>query len=372
MRMKNRSKLIGKIVFAALILLIIGYSFATTDDFVDFEGSTHGGCHGTNPLSSTGFIELNSSVGLNLLPSQVFTISAQVKSFTEGASQSVTIGFAQGNPGRGDNKKFTFNQAKYDGITIDGSGNSGILNFQVTAPSTFGNYTLVVDVLEGSGPSTFEWTTGTINLLIGFPSIPGAPVLENLTSTSSILELGDTQSIQIDAYDNETSVNQILIEFDGTNHSLIHSIANKLSGAGGSFTVQDTVFPIYSNYIKSSDTVEVGETANIQISATDIAGIKGVSIEIESIVHPMAYTGNDTWNYEIRVPYQGNTLDYSIKIEDNSGNLVTLEDSIQITGEISDNPSNLNDLLILILGSVTGILSISFIGMALKRRKHFF
>ncbi|MHA2183235.1 MAG: hypothetical protein ACXAAH_17585, partial [Promethearchaeota archaeon] len=224
--MKKRSKLISKIVFAVLILFIIGYSFATTDDFANFEGSTHGGCHGTNPVSSTGYIELNSSEGLILLPSQEFTISAQVKSFTEGISQSVTVGFAQGNPGRGDNKKFAFNQAKYDGISIDGSGNSGILNYQVTAPSTFGNYSLVIDVLEGSGPSAFEWTTGTINLLIGFPSIPGAPVLANLTSISSVLELGDAQSIQIDVYDNETSVDQVLIEFNGVNHSLIHSIGN--------------------------------------------------------------------------------------------------------------------------------------------------
>ncbi|MHA1986431.1 MAG: hypothetical protein ACW98D_07325 [Promethearchaeota archaeon] len=396
--MKNRSKLISKIVVTVLVLFIIGYSFANPGDFVDFEGSTHGGCHGTNPVSSTGYIELNSSEGSNLLPSQLFTLSAQVLNFTEGASQSVSVGFAQGNPGRGDNKKFSFNQPQFNGISIDGSGNSGILSFQVTTPSTFGNYTLVIDVLEGSGPDMFEWTTGSINLLIGFPSIPGAPILENLSSTSSVLELGDTQSIQIDAYDNETSVNQVLIEFNGANHSLIHSVSNtyvyqnwtpsnigqksyiiyaydtenKLSGAGGSFTVQDTVLPIYTNYFKSSDTVEAGETVNIQISATDIAGIKGVSIEFESIVHLMTYIGNDTWSYELRAPDQGGILDYTIKIEDNSGNTETIDDSFQITGGISSGPSGLNDLMILGFGSFTAVLSISFIAIALKRRKHFY
>ena len=399
--MSKRSKLASKIVFAVLVLFIIGYTFATPGDFADFEGSTHTGCHGTNPVSPTGYVELNSSAGSNLLPGQVFNISVQIKSFAEGSSKLVSIGFAQGNPGRGDNKKFVFNPAKYDSISIDGFGNSGILSFQATAPSSFGNYTLVADVLEGgegSGSESFEWATGTINLLIGFPSVPGAPILENLTSNTSILEIGDTQSIQIDAYDNETSIDQILIEFNGVNHSLIHSVGNtyiyqnwtpsnigqksyiiyaydtenKLSGAGGSFTVQDTVLPIYSNYNKSSDIVEAGETVIIQISATDIAGIKEVSIEFESVVHPMAYIGSDTWSYELRAPDQGGILDYTIKIEDNSGNTETIDDSLQITGGISGGLSGLNDLTALVFGSLIAVLSISFIGIALKKRKHFF
>ncbi|MHA2035501.1 MAG: hypothetical protein ACW98X_03650 [Promethearchaeota archaeon] len=399
--MSKRSKLASKIIVGITILIIIGYTFATPSDFADFEGSTHTGCHGTNPISPTGYIELNSSTGSNLLPGQVFTLSVQVKSFTEGSSKSVSIGFALGNPGRGDNRKFSFNPAIYDDISIDGSGNSGILSFQVTAPSSFGSYTLVADSLEGgegSGSYAFEWTSGTIDLLVGFPSVTGAPILENLTSTAGILELGNSQSIQIDAVDNETSVDEIFIEYNNANHSLIPTIGNtyvyqnwtpssvgqkqyviyafdtenKLSGAGGSFIVEDTVFPIYSNYIKSSDTVEAGETANIQISATDLAGIKEISIEIDGVLHPMAYVGNDTWSYELRTPYQGSTIDYSIKIEDNSGNLVTLEDSFQITGGITGSPSELNDLMIIVFGSLTGILSISFIGIALKKRKHFF
>jgi len=396
--MKNRSKSVTKIVFAVMVLFIIRYSFAYPGDFADFEGSTHGGCHAVNPVSSTGYIELNSSAGSDLLPSQVFTISAQVKSFTEGSSKSINVGFAQGNPGRGDNKDFSFSPVKYDSISIDGSGNSGILSFQVTAPSIFGNYTLVADGLEGgegSGFYSFEWTTGTINLLIGFPSVPGAPIMANLTSTANVLELGDTQSIQIDAYDIETVVDQILIEFNGANHSLIYNVGNtytyqnwtptsvgqqsyiiyaydtenKLSGAGGSFTVQDTVLPIYSNYIKSSETVEAGETANIQISATDIAGIKGISIEFESVIHPMAYIDNNIWSYELRAPDQVGILDYVIKIEDNSGNTVTIDDSLQITGGISGGPRGFNNLMIIVFGSLTAALSISLIGIALKKRK---
>ncbi|MEE9572024.1 MAG: hypothetical protein V3W20_03145 [Candidatus Neomarinimicrobiota bacterium] len=397
--MKNRSKLVSKIVFTVFVLFIIGYSFANPGEFANFGGSSHGApCHGTNPVSPTGYIEMNSSAGSDLLPSQVFTISAQVKSFTEGASQFISVGFAQGNPGRGDNRHFAFSPAKYDDISIDGSGNSGILSYQVTAPTTFGNYTLVIDVLEGSGPNAFEWTTDTINLLIGFPSILGAPIMENLTSTTSVLELGDTQSIQIDAYDNETSVDQILIEFNGANHSLIHNVGNtyiyqnwtpssigqksyviyaydtenKLSGAGGSFTVQDTIFPVYSNHLKSSNTIEAGGIVNIQISASDLAGIKEVSIEFENLEHSMAYIGNNDWIYEIRAPDQGDILDYTISIEDNSGNIVTIDDSLQIIGGVSAGPSGLNDLTILLFGSVIGALSISLIGIVLKKRKHFF
>ena len=69
---------------------------------------------------------------------------------------------------------------------------------------------------------------------------------------------------------------------------------------------------------------------------------------------------------------QGDLLDFTIKIEDNSGNIVTIDDSLQITGGISMSPSGLNDLTILAFGSVTGALLILFIGGALKKKKHFF
>lgn len=401
--MKNRSKFMSKIVFTILILSIIGFSVANLDVFENFKGSTHTGCHSsTNPESVTGFIDLNSNVGLNLLPSQVFTISAQVRSFTEGISDSISVGFAQGVPGRGDNKKFTFAPARRDSVLIDGSGDSEILSFQVTAPSSFGNFTLVADGLEGSGASTLDWVNGTINFLIGFPSIPGAPILDNLTSTfneTETMELGETQSIQIDAYDNETSVNELLLEFNSINHTLIPSLGNtyvyqnwtpssiglksyiiyaydtdnKLSGAGGSFTVQDTILPIYSNFLKSANTTEAGETIDIQISASDLAGIKEISVEFDSNNHSMTYNGNNSWSYELRAPDQGGLFNFAVNIEDNSGNIVTIADSLQVTGEVSTGTgSPISPTMILVLGTVSGVLLISLIGIALKKKKHFF
>ena len=396
----KKSKLFNKILFTILIVSTVGFSLAFTNRFEDFQGSTHSGCHGgTNPVSITGTVDLISSTGTTALPSETFTISAEVKTFTEGANKNVSIGFAQGNPGRGDNDKFSFSPTQLDGIDLDGSGNSGVLNFQVTAPATFGNYTLVLDVLEGAEAfeDAFNWVTNSVNILVGFPSVLGAPILENLTTSVSVLELSQSQTIQIDAIDNETSVDRVLLEFEGANHSLINSVGNtyiyqnwtpstagqksfiiyaydtenKLSGAGGSFTVQDTVDPSYSNYIKSSDTVEAGDTIDLSIVATDYAGIQGVTITFASIEHPMAFEGSDTWSYELRAPDEGGTLDYTITIEDNSGNTITIDDTVQVTGGISTGPGGANPMVFL-LGSVTAVLVISLIGIALKKKKHFF
>ena len=175
----KKGKLFSKVLFALLFLSIVGFSLGFTSFFKDFEGSTHGGCHGTNPVSVTGSIDLNSSTGVTALPGEIFTISVQVISFTEGANKNVSIGFAQGNPGRGDNDKFSFSPIQLHGIDLDGSGNSGVLNFQTTAPSTFGNFSLIVDALEGgegAGAYPFEWVTGSLNILVGFTSVIGAPI----------------------------------------------------------------------------------------------------------------------------------------------------------------------------------------------------
>lgn len=400
----GKRKFLIKITVMAVLLFIIGTTIADPNEFHNFEGSTHGGCHGTNPESTTGYIELNSSAGVIVLPREVFTISARIKSFTEGASKTVNFGFADGNPGRGDNEFFVFDQLQYDSISIDSSGNSGIINFQVTAPSSFGNYTLIADTLEGGegdGSEMFEWATGSINILIGFPSVPGAPILENLTSSFDDLELGQAQSFQIDAFDNETSVDRIFIEFNGANHSLIGSegntyiynswtpssigpksyiiyafdTENKLSGAGGSFTVQDTVIPVYNSYTKSADTIQGGEIINIYIVATDLAGIKRISIEFNSVEHLMAYTGNNSWSYELKTPAEEGSLLYTISIEDNSGNIETIDDSIQVTGgNLNGNNGNnsSNRSITILLSGLLGGMTISLVALLLKRKKHFF
>ncbi|HEC39124.1 hypothetical protein LCGC14_0787460 [marine sediment metagenome] len=402
----KKNKILSKIIFTVLIVATIGFTLAETPYFSGFLGSSHSsGCHGpTNPGSGT--IDLISSKGATALPSEVFTISAEVKSFAEGVNKQVVIGFvlgsvALGNPARGDNDKFSFlpENSNHTKTQIDSSGNSAVINFQLKAPSTFKNYTLIVDVLdgaEGGGEYAIEWLTASINILVGFPSVPGAPILENVTKPGDI-ELSQSQTIQIDAIDNETTVDRVLLEFEGANHSLINSVGNtyiyqnwtpstkgdksfiiyafdtenKLSGAGGFFTVHDTVDPGYSNYVKSADTVEAGETIDISIVATDYAGIKGVTITIDSIEHPMGFAGSDTWNYELRAPDDGGTLAYTITIEDNSGNTVTIDDSVEVTGGVTTGAGGASPMVFL-LGSVAVVLVISLIGIALKKKKHFF
>ena len=399
----NKNKIFGKIIFATLIVFTIGFSLAYPSMFENFEGSTHANCHGsTNP--GTGTVNLTSSIGSIALPNEVFTISAEVQSFVEGTNKNITIGFVQT---RGNNDKFSFNPTQIDGIDLDGSGNSGVINFQVTAPLPWGNHTLTIDVLEGSeakGDSTsFRWLSASVNIIVGIPSVLGAPIVDNVTKSigNNTLELGESLSIQIDAIDNETSVDRVLLGFEGANHSLFNSIGNtyiyhnltpttpstaiegtpfvifafdtenKMNGAGGFIKVADTIDPNYSNYSQSSDTVEAGDTIDISLVATDYAGIQGVTISIESFEHQMGFVGSDTWTYELRAPNVNGILDYTITIEDNSGNTITIDDSVQVTGGISTGPGGANPIVFL-LGSVTAVLVISLIGIALKKKKHFF
>jgi len=392
MKMKrSKTKLLVSIILAAIILSNLLLVIAYTSLYDDFEGSTHlgSGCHdGTNPESSSGEVSLISSSGTTVQPNEVFIITAQVNSFIEAGSETVSVGFPSGIPGRGDNKQFSINQTEYSAVSLDGSGDSGVLYFEVTAPSSIGNYTLVADALEGNnGVAKLDWATGSIVIEVIFGAVAEAPKFENLTNTADLLELGETQAIQVDVYDDETSVSITLINFDGINHTMIKNGINSYkynswtpitigvknymiyasdtdgnwNVRAGSFTVHDNVAPKFENLTKTANSLELGDNLTITITALDIAGIRQVLIEFEGNNHSMTFIGANTWSYDSLTTESIGILQFTIYIQDYSNLWSLTTDSIQVVGNYTGDVISFEYLIIIGVIVALEVLVIVFI-----------
>ena len=171
MKPKSR-KILSLLVLSLILVLPLGTIIADDFRLANFTGAGHApGCHnGVAPESATGYIVLlNTSTGISVEPNTVFTVSLQVFMFIEAIGDDVSAGFSSL---RGNNGQFSFNATQEDAVAIDGTGNSTVLYFSVTAPSIDGSYTLVADAIDGS-PDTADlnWTTGqlTINVVTAAP-----------------------------------------------------------------------------------------------------------------------------------------------------------------------------------------------------------
>ncbi len=162
-----RKVLLPVLTVILIFILPIALVIATTIRFDQFIGPGHANCHGGTILSSTGWISLNSSSGQTVVKGETFTVTAEILLFNESKGLTVSVGFVTA---RGDNSIFNFNPPSFDEISLDGtSGNSTLISYSVTAPSTAGNYTLIADALDGgsgSGADTLKWVTGALNITV--------------------------------------------------------------------------------------------------------------------------------------------------------------------------------------------------------------
>jgi hypothetical protein len=175
-KIKNK-KIVALFIFGVILIsgfsLVNGYKYL----FSDFEGvGTAIGdpeeCHeSVAPESIEGYIEIVSIVGTSFDGGDNFTISAKIINFSEAVSQSVVLGFANGNPGRGDNKEFTFNVSYID-VNLDVTGSSNPFYFEVIGPNATGNYTLVADALWNDGDTVIQFTTGGLILEFTYEDPP--------------------------------------------------------------------------------------------------------------------------------------------------------------------------------------------------------
>ncbi|MFX0024360.1 MAG: LamG-like jellyroll fold domain-containing protein, partial [Candidatus Hermodarchaeota archaeon] len=179
------------------------------------------------------------------------------------------------------------------------------------------------------------------------------PAFSDLIKNQAPIELGNPAFISVNSTD-LSDINQVKIEFEGLNHSMIfiegnmwqynlwipsvtgnnsftiwaEDINNNWGNIGDSILVQDTTPPMYSDLTESAKIIELGDTLIISINCTDLAGIEDVSIECENSNHTMTKIGDDIWQYTSWMPTSIGNYTYKIYITDVNDNRNSMASSI--------------------------------------------
>jgi len=193
----KKIKLISLFILSFLFTGLMGGVFAFPSMIETFSGGSHTGCHGSASESVNATLTLTSLQGTTVSPSQQINLTAEVSDFTEaitgerGSEFSIAVA-----PTRGDNADFASQLSepiRYSGVSLDGTGASGVLNFVLFAPSSPGTYVLVVDAINGinhTDDSAFPIIFATASLTItvsATTAIPGFNVI--IIATVTVLTL---------------------------------------------------------------------------------------------------------------------------------------------------------------------------------------
>jgi len=215
-------------------------------------------------------------------------------------------------------------------------------------PNTLGikNYVIYANDTTGSWNSTI----GSINVID-----TTNPTLTNLIESADPLELGQTETIQINATD-LSGISQVLIEIDSTNYTMANiggtiweydswtpittglksytiftnDTEDNWNTLDDSITVQDTVQPSLTNLVESADPLELGQIETIQIDVGDLSGISHVLIEIGSVNISMNQIDTNTYQYNTWSPSSVGVKSYTIHANDTNGNWNSLSNSITV------------------------------------------
>jgi hypothetical protein len=243
--------------------------------------------------------------------------------------------------------------------------------YDLWSPSAIGNHTYTIWAEDNNN----NW--GFINdTILVRDSI--LPLYSDLTESANPVEFGDPLIISINCTD-LASIKDVVIEYENSNHTMTNiggdlwqyiswmpnSIGNytytiyirdnndNLNYVSSSILFQDTIIPVYSNFFESADPLELGGNPIIRIETYDFAGINQVSIEFEGANHSMTNIYGNTWQYDSWTPNNWILYQYTIHMEDMSGNWnsmitnITVQDTIPPPNPLfAVNPS----------GDVSGIL----------------
>jgi hypothetical protein len=156
-------KLIAGILLITFIWVVVGTATARPTEIVNYEGSSHTGCHGTNDAASTGALHISTSTS-----GRVITLTVSIQEWTEAITAPRAGTVSVGIPYKiGDNAKFGLGMAEnnvndevaYWGIGVwelllDESGTTPHdLRFRVLAPEEDGTYDLILVALNAANSS---------------------------------------------------------------------------------------------------------------------------------------------------------------------------------------------------------------------------
>ena len=202
-------------------------------------------------------------------------------------------------------------------------------------------------------PSTFvSWDVNIDNIQIKvYYSIVDddndAPTYDTLTESNDPLELGNTETININVYD-ESTISFVYIEINNVNYTMDfisgdtyrnstwtpitigiknYSIwlideFNNINWTGVlNITVQDTKAPTYDTLTESNDPLELGNTETININVYDESTISFVYIEINNVNYTMDFISGDTYRNSTWTPITIGIKNYSIWLIDEFNNI---------------------------------------------------
>jgi hypothetical protein len=153
-------KLIAGILLIAFIWVVVGTATAHPTEVVNYEGSSHAGCHGTNNAASTGALHVSASTS-----SRTITLTVSIQEWTEAITTPRSGTVSVGIPYKlGDNAEFGLGMAENNvnndvafwgvgvwELLLDESGTTPHdLHFRVLAPEEEGTFDLVVLALNAA------------------------------------------------------------------------------------------------------------------------------------------------------------------------------------------------------------------------------
>ncbi|MFW9830043.1 MAG: hypothetical protein ACFFEY_20920, partial [Candidatus Thorarchaeota archaeon] len=194
------------------------------------------------------------------------------------------------------------------------------------------------------------------------------PTVFNLIESSDPLELGQTETIRINATD-LSGIDHISIEINGVNYTMskigsstwefndwiptsvgiklytiyVNDTEGNWNYLAADLSVVDTLGPALTDLSESMDPLELGQTETIGINITDLSGISHVSIEIGGLNYTMINSGGSLWEYDWN-PVSTGILSYTIYTNDTEGNWNSLTNSITVQDTIKPLLTNLIEI----------------------------
>ncbi len=206
------------------------------------------------------------------------------------------------------------------------------------------------------------------------------------------LELGDTPFFEVKVED-KSGINQVLIEYEGANHSMEEKNLQKWTYNSWTPTaIEVYIFTIHAedkegNWAQESGKLEIvldatppevviidapegeiegGETILISVFVNDTYEIIQVLLEFGDSLESMKNVDDsNVWEYELDIPLDVGLYTYKIHVEDINHNWNSVSGSIEVIGEPSDNWG----MFIIIFSIIGALLGISLVMVARRNQR---
>jgi hypothetical protein len=200
-----------------------------------------------------------------------------------------------------------------------------------------------------------NWNTTPILSLNLQDSQP--PYYTNLIESADPLQLGTSETIQIEVSDTGMGVDEVFLEYDVANHTMTNvggmlyqwalwqpnstgtkdykifmsDNAGNWNYTTGNITVISTTGPNWSNLVENSDPLEFGMNFTVYINVTDLqTAVTSVLIEYENQNHTMINISSTTFYHSNWIPSSVGSQPYSIFMVDTENNWNSLNEMLLV------------------------------------------